>query len=101
MRGIVELFHPVAVLEDFARLGAVGRTDNAVLLHQVDQARGAPVSDAQAALQRGSGCAARVTDHANGVLVKIVVDTLPPAAIPIASPFRLTVFSLRRPTAPL
>jgi len=33
---VVEFFHPVLRLEDFAGLGAVGGADDAVLLHEVN-----------------------------------------------------------------
>lgn len=52
LRGIIEFLHPIPVFQDFAGLGAVGRTDDAVLLHQIDEARGAPIANPQAALQR-------------------------------------------------
>jgi hypothetical protein len=43
LRGFVEFFHPVAILKDFARLCAIGRPDDAVLLHKVNQARRASI----------------------------------------------------------
>src|SRR2546429_6787335 len=51
----IEFFHPVAVFQNLARLGAVGGADDAIFFHEVDQARGPAVADPQAALQRGSG----------------------------------------------
>src|ERR1017187_7823558 len=41
---------PVGALQDFARLAAVRRTDDAVALHAIQNARGAPVAQAQMAL---------------------------------------------------
>src|ERR1017187_1151718 len=41
---------PVGALEDFARLAAVRRTDDAIALHAIQNARGAPVAQAQMAL---------------------------------------------------
>src|SRR5260370_35964479 len=68
LRRFVEFLHPVAIFEDFARLGSVGWTDNAVLFHQINQSCGPPVADAQAALQRGCGSAASVTHNADRIL---------------------------------
>ena len=48
---LLEFANPVFALQDFARLGAVGGADDAVFLHDVDQARGAAVPDAQAAIR--------------------------------------------------
>src|SRR2546429_3017801 len=48
----IEFFHPVAVFQNLARLGAVGGADDAIFFHEVDQARGPAVADPQAALQR-------------------------------------------------
>src|SRR5947209_1290236 len=76
LRRFVEFFHPVAILEDFARLGAVGRADNAILFHQIDQARGTAITDAQAALQSRSRSASGIAHHADGILVEIVVNIL-------------------------
>src|SRR5882762_8169117 len=76
MRGVVELFHPAAVLQDLARLGTVGWTDDAILLHKVDQASGPAVADPQPALQRRSGSAPGVANHTNRILVKVVVNVL-------------------------
>ena len=53
----VLVFHfaqPVGPLQHFARLAAVGRPDDAVALHHVENARGAAVAQAQTPLQRGS-----------------------------------------------
>ena len=47
---LIEFFHPVTVFQNLARLGAIGRTNDAVFFHKVDQARGSAVTDAQAAL---------------------------------------------------
>src|SRR6185437_1785584 len=68
-RRLIDLAHPVAFLENFARLGAVGRADDAVLLHEIDQARGTAIADAQAALQCGSRGAAHLANHADSVLI--------------------------------
>jgi hypothetical protein len=51
LHGFVEFLHPIAFLQDLARFCAVGRADNAVLLHQVNQARGAAIANSQAALK--------------------------------------------------
>src|SRR5258708_15663301 len=96
MCGIVEFLHPIAVLEDLARLGAVRRADDTVLLHKVDEARRAAITDAQAALQCGSGCAAGIADHANRILVKIVVDIFSAVGVTVRTRFGLAVLILRR-----
>jgi hypothetical protein len=33
LRGLIEFAHPIPILENFARLGAIRRSDNAVPLH--------------------------------------------------------------------
>src|ERR1700719_5223922 len=96
MRGIVESLHPAAVFQDLASLGTIGRADDAVLLHKVDQACGPPVANSQAALQRGSGSAPGVTDHADRVLVEIVVNIFSAVRIAFGRSFGLAVFVLRR-----
>ena len=48
---LIDFAHPVFCFQDFARLCAVGRADDAVFFHDVDKARGAAVADTQAALQ--------------------------------------------------
>src|SRR5258708_40153407 len=96
MCGIVEFLHPIAVLEDLARLGAVRRADDTVLLHKVDEARRAAITDAQAALQCGSGCAAGIADHANRILVKIVVDIFSAVGVTVRTRFGVAVLILRR-----
>src|ERR1700738_3114215 len=96
MRGIVEFFHPAAVFQDLARLGTIGRADDAVLLHKVDQARRAPVANSQAALQRGSGSAAGIAYHADRVLIEIVVNILAAVGIAVGCSFGLAVLILRR-----
>src|SRR2546429_10007722 len=70
----IEFFHPVAVFQNLARLGAVGGADDAIFFHEVDQARGPAVADPQAALQRGSGSASGVANDANGILIQVVVE---------------------------
>src|SRR5260370_13372557 len=95
LRRFVEFLHPVAIFEDFARLGSVGWTDNAVLFHQINQSCGPPVADAQAALQRGCGSAASVANHADRILVKIVIDILAAFCIALAGAFGLAVLILR------
>ena len=50
LQRFVEFPHPVFFLKHFARLGAVGGTNDAVLFHDVDQPRRASITDAQAAL---------------------------------------------------
>src|ERR1019366_2533625 len=70
---VVEFFYPVFGFEDFAGLGAVGGAHDAVLLHEVDQARGAAIADAQAAPKRRRRGAAHFAADAHGVLVEIVV----------------------------
>src|SRR5260370_1133334 len=96
MRGIVEFLHPIAVLEDLARLRPIRWTNNPILFHEVNQARGAAVADAQAALQRGSGSAARVADYANRVLVEIIVNIFATLGLTVGHAFRLAVLVLRR-----
>src|ERR1035437_1714224 len=64
-----DFMQPVGALEDFARLAAVRRTDDAVALHAIQNARGAPVAQAQMALQgRGRGLS-HLQHQAHGVLV--------------------------------
>ena len=46
LHGLVELAHPVFLLENLARLGAIGRSDDAVFLHEVYEPRRAAVSHA-------------------------------------------------------
>src|SRR5579862_2859110 len=65
---LIDFAQPVLGLQDFARLGSVGRAHDAVFFHDVDQAGGAAVADAQAALQSGSGSAAGFADHTDGFL---------------------------------
>src|SRR5256885_16049731 len=96
MCGIVELLHPGPIFQNLAGLGTVRRSDDAVLLHKVDQARGPPVPDSQAALQRGSGSAAGIANHADGVLVEIVVDILAALGIAFGRSLGLAVLILRR-----
>src|SRR5229473_5725428 len=95
MCGIVEFLHPVPVFQDFARLGAVRRADDAVFLHQIDEARGAAITDAQPPLQRGSGSPACVANHADRVLVESVVNVFATLGIAIVRAFGLGVFILR------
>src|ERR1022692_914156 len=64
-----DFVEPVGALEDFARLAAVGRADDAVALHAIQNARGASVAEAQMTLQGGSGCLAHLQHEAHGVLV--------------------------------
>src|SRR5260370_1577204 len=97
MRRFVEFVHAVAIFEDFARLGSVGWTDNAVLFHQLNQSCGQPVADAQAPLQRGSGSAASVANHADRILVKIVIDILAAFRTALPRPFALPPLTLRDP----
>jgi site-specific DNA recombinase len=52
LHGIVEFFHPCAILEQFARLGSVRRANDAVLLHQINQTRRAAITNPQPPLQR-------------------------------------------------
>ena len=47
----LHLIQPVGALEHFAGLAAVGRPDEAVALHHVEDAGGAAVAQAEAALQ--------------------------------------------------
>src|SRR3981189_2970606 len=96
MCGIVEFLHPAAVFQDLAGLGAVRRADDAVLLHEVDEARGAPVANSQAALQCGGRGPARIADHANRVLVEIVVNIFSALGIAFGRTFGLAVLILWR-----
>src|SRR5215469_15856437 len=90
---LVEFFHPIAVFQDFTRLGAVGRADDAVFLHQIDETRGAAITDSQAALQGRSGSSAGITNDANCVLIQVVVHVLAAVSICIAFGIRaLSVF---------
>src|ERR1700680_247652 len=71
---LVELPHPVFLLQHFARLGAIGGTDDAVFLHDVDQPCRPAITDAQPPLQSRSRSAPHFANHAHGLLVKFVVD---------------------------
>src|SRR5205809_1951067 len=71
-------------------------TDDTVLFHEIDQASSPAVANSQAALQRGSGSAACVANHANRVLVKIIVNVLATLDIAVGRTFRLAVLVLRR-----
>src|SRR5437867_13086747 len=93
---LVEFLHPVAVLQDLARFRSVRWTDDTVLFHEIDQASSPAVANSQAALQRGSGSAACVANHANRVLVKIIVNVLATLDIAVGRTFRLAVLVLRR-----
>ena len=64
--------NPFGTFEHFARLGAVGGTDDAVAFHKVDEVGGASVADAQASLQQGSGGFAEVKHETHGIFVKLV-----------------------------
>src|SRR5579883_1377102 len=70
------LFHfgdPVGAFEDFAGFGAVGGSDNAVVLHEIDEVGRAAVSDAQAALQQRSRGLAELHHQAHGVVIEGIV----------------------------
>src|ERR1039458_246723 len=60
---------PVRALEDFARLAAVGRADDAVALHHVQNARRPAVTQPQMALQGGGGSLAHLQYEAHGLFV--------------------------------
>ncbi len=47
-----DFLEPVGAFEDFAGFAAVGRADDAVAVHHVEDAGGAAVAEAEAALQR-------------------------------------------------
>src|ERR1039458_2619946 len=71
--GGVDFFVVVGGFEDFAGLGAVGGTDQAIALHHVDEVGGAAVADAQAALQQRGAGLAELEDEADCVVEEIVV----------------------------
>src|SRR5260221_8419260 len=52
---LLDFLQPVGPLQYLSRLGTVRRAHDAVALHQVDEVSCAPIADAQAALQQGSG----------------------------------------------
>src|SRR5690349_21194123 len=45
---------PIRTLQYFARLRSIRRSDNAFPLHQIDEVRGASITDAETPLQKGS-----------------------------------------------
>src|SRR5256884_6455892 len=51
----IEFFHPVAVFQNLARLGAVGGADDAIFFHEVDQARGPAVDRKSTRLNSSHG----------------------------------------------
>src|ERR1039457_5178894 len=60
---------PVRPFQHFSRLAAVGRADDAVALHHVQNARGPAVSQPQMALQGGGGSLAHLQHQAHGLFV--------------------------------
>src|SRR5579862_6373676 len=71
---------PVRTLQQFARFWTIGRADDAVLFHQVDQMSRAAVSDAQAALQKGSRGFAEFNHQTHGVIEEGIVVVLTASA---------------------
>src|ERR1044071_8169784 len=59
--------------EDLALVGVIRRTDHALLLHLLDEARGAVVADPQLALDPRDGCVARRLDDVHRLVVHVVV----------------------------
>ena len=55
------------------RLGSIGGAHDAVLLHQIDQVRGAAVADAQPPLQQGSGRLAKLNHQPHRILIQRIV----------------------------
>src|SRR6266404_4709405 len=72
-RGLFDFRNPVGTLQYFAWLGTIGGADDAVLLHQIDEVRGAAVADAQAALQQRSGSFAELDDQLHGIAIHGIV----------------------------
>src|ERR1700722_18398951 len=67
---ILDFFEPIRALQHVARTAAVGRADDPVALHHVENARRAPIAQAQAPLQRGRRGLAHVAHHAHGILIQ-------------------------------
>jgi hypothetical protein len=55
--------------EHFPRLAAIRRADDAVLVHHIQNARGATLAQTQPALQYGCRCLIHVEEHAKRFLV--------------------------------
>src|SRR4051812_32256196 len=72
LAAILERLPVLPGVEDFAGRAALEFADDAVLGHEVDQAGGAAVADAQGALQERAGAAALADDDLNGRLVQLV-----------------------------
>src|SRR5208282_2070642 len=66
---LVHFTQPFGFLKDLARPGAIGSADDAILLHHVDEPRGATVAEAQTALEEGSGSLAGFDHQAHGFVV--------------------------------
>jgi len=78
MRGVVELF--IQLRSSGPRAAWYRRvTDDAILLHKVDQASGPAVADPQPALQRPKWKRARRRKPTNRILLKVVVNVSPPS----------------------
>src|SRR5215467_5978130 len=70
------LFHlaqPIWTFEDFARFWSIGGADNPVFLHEIDQVRGAAVSDPQSALQQRCGSLAELDHQADGIVIQLIM----------------------------
>src|ERR1039458_5698350 len=61
---------PVRTAEDITRARPVGRADDGITLHLVEDAGGAAVAQAQIALEDRSRSFAHLADHAHGVAIQ-------------------------------
>src|SRR5437899_3005578 len=69
--------NPVWPFQHLARLRPVGRSNNAIALHQIDEMSGAPVADAQPPLQQGSGSFPELHHQPNRVVEERIVVSFP------------------------
>src|SRR5215469_9251257 len=78
------LFHlaePIRTFQDFAWFWPVGGADNSVFLHEIDQVRGAAVSDPQPPLQQRRGRLAELNHQADGIMVELIMLVVTGAVI--------------------
>jgi len=77
--------NPVRTFQHLTRFRTIRRTHDSIPLHQVDQVRRPPVSDAQPSLQQGSGSLSKL-DHqphrivVEGIVLQFAVGPSPPAS---------------------
>src|SRR6202050_4233833 len=78
LHGLVKFLDPVFLFQNFAGFRTIGRADDSVLLHQINQTRRAAVTNAQASLQGGGGCASHLANYAHSFLVQVIVNFFSP-----------------------